>query len=159
MHRRCCLLVTRKRWSSTASWSPTGTTSCKHSLVLLRMGESIGRNMLSWLKLLIKLLLLHLVGYLYYFITTGCLNQPTFLMPTVPASWVRSFNHYYFLFVIFFLISFHSQLNLFVHFFLWQLFVKATRYTRAVFNVLFDSWAVLRSSYRQDEVTERSMKP
>ena len=42
------------------------TTSCKHSLVLLRMGEIIARNLLSWLKLLIKLLLLHLVGCLYY---------------------------------------------------------------------------------------------
>ena len=41
------------------------TTSCKYSLVLLRMGEIIARNMLSWLKLLIKLLLLHLVGCLY----------------------------------------------------------------------------------------------
>ena len=42
------------------------TTSCKHSLVLLRMGEIIAQNMLSWLKLLIILLLLHLVGCLYY---------------------------------------------------------------------------------------------
>jgi len=38
------------------------TTSCKHSLVLLRMGEIIARNMLNWLKLLIKLSLWHLVG-------------------------------------------------------------------------------------------------
>jgi len=45
------------------------TTSCKHSLVLLRMGEIIARSMLSWLKLLIKLLLLHLVGCLYYCIS------------------------------------------------------------------------------------------
>ena len=30
------------------------TTSCKHSLVFLRMGEIIVRNMLSWLKLLIN---------------------------------------------------------------------------------------------------------
>jgi len=30
------------------------TTSCKHSLALLRMGEIIARNMLSWLKLLIS---------------------------------------------------------------------------------------------------------
>jgi len=44
------------------------TTSCTHSLVLLRMGEIIARNMLSWLKLLIKLLLLHLVGCLYWII-------------------------------------------------------------------------------------------
>jgi len=42
------------------------TTSCKHSLVLLRIGETIARNMLSWLKLLIKLLFMHLVGCLYY---------------------------------------------------------------------------------------------
>jgi len=33
---------------------------------LRKMGEIIARNMLSWLKLLIKLLLLHLVGCLYY---------------------------------------------------------------------------------------------
>jgi len=45
-------------------------TCCKHSLVLLRMGEIIVRNMLSWLKLLIKLLMLHLVGCLYY-----CIND------------------------------------------------------------------------------------
>jgi len=37
-----------------------------HSLVLLRMGKIIARNMLSWLKVLIKLLLLHLFGCLYY---------------------------------------------------------------------------------------------
>ena len=42
------------------------TTSCKHSLVLLRMGEIIVRNMLSWLKLSVKLLLLYLVGCLHY---------------------------------------------------------------------------------------------
>ena len=42
------------------------TTRCRHSLVLLRMGEIIARNMLSWLKLLIKLLLLHIVGCLCY---------------------------------------------------------------------------------------------
>jgi len=30
------------------------TTSCKHGLVLLRMGEIIVRNMLSWLELLIN---------------------------------------------------------------------------------------------------------
>jgi len=61
MHRRCCLL---------AASSVHYTKSCKHSLVLLRMGEIIARNILSWLKLLIKLLLLHLVGCLYY-----CIND------------------------------------------------------------------------------------
>jgi len=59
------------RWNcnSTSSWSPAPsvlyTTSCKHSLALLRMGEIIARNMLSRLKLLIKLLFLHLFGCLY----------------------------------------------------------------------------------------------
>ena len=45
MHRRSCLEATS---------SVHYTTSCKHSLVLLRMGEIIARNMLSWLKLLIN---------------------------------------------------------------------------------------------------------
>ena len=45
MHRRCCLLA-----ASSVHYS----TSCKHSLVLLGMGEIIARNMLGWLKLLIN---------------------------------------------------------------------------------------------------------
>jgi len=58
-----------------ACWWPASavlyTTSCKHSPVVLRMGENIARNMLSWLKLVIKvLLLMHLVGCLYY-----CIND------------------------------------------------------------------------------------
>ena len=40
MHRRCCLQ---------AASSVRYTTSCKHSLALLRMGEIIARNVLSWL--------------------------------------------------------------------------------------------------------------
>ena len=61
MHRRCCLQAA----------SPVlYTTSCKHSLVVLRMGEIIARNMLNWLKLLVKLLFLHLVGCIYY-----CVND------------------------------------------------------------------------------------
>ena len=44
-HRRCCLL---------AASSVLYTTSCKHSLVLLRMSEIIARNMLGWLGLLVK---------------------------------------------------------------------------------------------------------
>ena len=43
------------------------TTS--YSLLPLRTGEIIARNVLSWLKLLIKLLLLHPVGCLYYYST------------------------------------------------------------------------------------------
>ena len=62
MHRRCCLLVTILVYY---------TASCKHSLVLLRMGEIIARNILRWLKLLIKLLLLRIVGCLYYCISDG----------------------------------------------------------------------------------------
>jgi len=34
------------------------TTSCKHSLLLLRMGKIIARNMLTWLELSIKLFIL-----------------------------------------------------------------------------------------------------
>jgi len=45
MHRRC--------WRSAAS-SVLYTTSCKHILVLLRTGEIIVRNMLSWMELLIN---------------------------------------------------------------------------------------------------------
>jgi len=57
------------------------TTICKHSLVLLRMGEIIARNMLSWLKsLIIKLLLLHLVGCLYYCNIFLCLLNLIFLL-------------------------------------------------------------------------------
>jgi len=45
------------------------TSSCKHSLALLMMGEIIARNILSWLKLLLKIIFLHPVGCLYY-----CIN-------------------------------------------------------------------------------------
>ena len=55
LQRRCCQQVTS---------SVLYTTSWKHSLVLLRMDKIIARNMLSWFKLLIKLLLSHLVCYL-----------------------------------------------------------------------------------------------
>jgi len=73
MHRRCC---------QQAASSVHYTTSCKHSLVLLRMGEIIARNMLSWLKLLIKLLLLHLVGlfillYQWYTVTQTSNERPS----------------------------------------------------------------------------------
>jgi len=56
-------------YNAQAASSVHCTTSCKHSLALLMVGEIIVRNMLSWLKLLIKLLLLHLVGCLYYCIS------------------------------------------------------------------------------------------
>ena len=46
------------------------TTSCKHSIVLLRMGEIIARNMLTDCNYQQNLLFLHLVGCLYYFIHT-----------------------------------------------------------------------------------------
>ena len=46
------------------------TTSCKHSLALLRMGEIIARNMVICYEITNKLLLLLLVGYLYCLILT-----------------------------------------------------------------------------------------
>ena len=41
-------------WYNAPATSMHYTTSCKHSLVLLRMGEMIARNMLRWLWLSIK---------------------------------------------------------------------------------------------------------
>jgi len=71
MYRRCCLLAA----------SPVHyATSCKHSLVLLKMDEIIARNMLSWLKLLIKLLLLRLVDFLYYFFLFWSFSQRKLLV-------------------------------------------------------------------------------
>jgi len=46
-HRRCCLLVTPHPGHQQAAPSVHYTTSCKHSLALLRMGETVARNMLS----------------------------------------------------------------------------------------------------------------
>jgi len=69
-HRRCCLQ---------AASSVHYTTSCKLSLVLLRMCEIIARNMLSWLQIINKfiivasswlfmlLLLMSFVTGLYYY--------------------------------------------------------------------------------------------
>jgi hypothetical protein len=50
------------------------TTSCKHNLVLPRMGEIIARNMSSWLKLLIKLLFLQLGVYIIVSVMHGHTN-------------------------------------------------------------------------------------
>jgi len=54
MHWRCCLLVTPHPCHKQAASLVYYTTSCKHNLVLLRMGEIIARNILSWLWLSIK---------------------------------------------------------------------------------------------------------
>jgi len=44
------------------------TTSCKHSLVLLKMGEMIARNILSWLELLVnRYCCIQLVAYIICF--------------------------------------------------------------------------------------------
>ena len=93
--RLCLQLVIQRTYDAagTRRYQPATpsvhyTTNCKHSLVLMRMGEIIARNMLSWLKSLINrfykhmvmlpfkllsrytntktLLLLHLDGCLYY---------------------------------------------------------------------------------------------
>ena len=69
MHWWCCLQVTLGACHLQVASPVLYTTNCKHSLVLLMMGEIIARNMLSWFKLLIKLLLLHLVGCLYQWCT------------------------------------------------------------------------------------------
>ena len=51
---RLCLQLVVKYTDDAAASSVHYTTSCKHSLVLLRMGEIIARNMLSLLKSLIN---------------------------------------------------------------------------------------------------------
>jgi hypothetical protein len=45
------------------------TASCKHSLVLLKMGETVSRNMSSCLRIINKSLSLHVVGCLHYLFT------------------------------------------------------------------------------------------
>jgi hypothetical protein len=66
MYPRCYRPEAWKRRNRPATSWMHYTTSCKHSLGLLKMGEIIARNMLSWLDLLINRHLLHLVGCLYY---------------------------------------------------------------------------------------------
>ena len=64
------------------------TASWKHSLVFLRMGEIIARNTLSWLPLLIKLLLLYLVGCLYYWTNEARLHKhQTWVVITNAHAW------------------------------------------------------------------------
>ena len=51
------------------------TTCCKHSLVLLRMGEIIARNMLSWLELSInRYCCIYLVVYVIVLVMHGHTN-------------------------------------------------------------------------------------
>ena len=61
MHGRCC---------RPAASSVHYNTSCKHSLVLLSVGEIIARNyrpkQVELIEIINKPLLLHLVGYLCY---------------------------------------------------------------------------------------------
>ena len=59
MHRRCC---------RPAASSVHYTTSCKHSLALPRMGEIVALRpkQVELIEIINKPLLLHLVGYLYY---------------------------------------------------------------------------------------------
>ena len=70
------------------------TTSCEHSVVLLRMGEIIARNMFSCLKFLIKILYLHLVGCLYYCISDARpYKHQKYLSPSAMVySLVQRFN-------------------------------------------------------------------
>jgi hypothetical protein len=69
-------------------WWVHYTTNCKHSLVLLKMGEIIARNVSKWLRIINKSLLLHLVGCLYYLFQwymfkhvqlIGIINKPLLL--------------------------------------------------------------------------------
>ena len=63
MHRRCCQLVTCHQ---SAASLVHYTTSCKHSLALLKMGETIAPKRVELIQVINKLSLLHLVGCLNY---------------------------------------------------------------------------------------------
>jgi len=68
---------------ATAGSSVHYTTSCKHSLVLLRMGEIIARNMLSWSRLLINIFFVEsswLFILLYQWCTVTQTSNPYFLV-------------------------------------------------------------------------------
>ena len=52
------------------------TTTCKHSLVLLRVGEIIARNNVDLIGIINKLLLLHLDGCLCYCISDARSYKP-----------------------------------------------------------------------------------
>jgi len=54
VHRKYNSKIQPKRCNVSWFTSVHYTTSCKHGLVLLRMGEIIVRNMLSWLELWIN---------------------------------------------------------------------------------------------------------
>ena len=78
MHRRWCRPVAWLRWKGvpphpgyrSAASSVHCTTICKHSLVLLRMGEIIARGKhVELIGIINKPLLLHLFGCLYYCIS------------------------------------------------------------------------------------------
>jgi len=56
------------------------------------MGEIIARNMLSWLKLLIKLLLLHLDGCLYYCLCEQVHKPSTYIRVGFSFTYWGSFN-------------------------------------------------------------------
>ena len=61
MHPRCCRQATGRQHRGCII--PQTVT---HSLLLLKMGKIIARNMLSWLESLISRYCWHLVGCLYY---------------------------------------------------------------------------------------------
>ena len=64
-HRRCCLLVTNMRWNSVPphvghqqrASSVHYTTNCKHSLVLLRMGEIITPKHVELIEIMNKIII------------------------------------------------------------------------------------------------------
>ena len=76
-NRRCCLLVARMRWYTVSPFPPHPghqqaapsvlyTTNCKHSLALPEDGRNYRPKHVELIEIVIKLLLLHLVGCLYY---------------------------------------------------------------------------------------------
>jgi hypothetical protein len=82
------------RWTGDAAWcclqaasSVHYTTSCKHSLVLLRMGEINARNMLSWLKLLINY---YCWFWLVVYIIVSVMHGHTYIKLMITVWWKHS---------------------------------------------------------------------
>jgi len=73
--RLCLELVPSHPVYQPAASSVHCTTSCKHNLVLLRMGAIITRNMLSWLEILInRYCCIYLVVYIIVLVMNSHTN-------------------------------------------------------------------------------------
>jgi len=69
------------------------TTSCKHSLLLLRMGEIVAQNLLSWLLLSIKLIIVA-SSWLFILLFRCCTATQTSKVLTIVSTAENCFFFY-----------------------------------------------------------------